>query len=303
MNEKTPHKDHPLFGMACAIGAFFMFAIMQTFAKILSETHHVAEIAFYRNAIAALPFLFIIFALKKRHITKINSRPKTVVARAIIGTISLIVTFAAYAHLPMADATAFLFTSSLMIPILGIFFLSEKVGLYRWGAIIIGFIGVLIMLKPSGDVHYIGVMFALGAACLHAILHIILRSLGKTEKPETVTFYFVTIGALTAAIPFPFFYTPVSMENIPLLIGVGLSGVIAQFLVSTAYKNAEATIVTVFNYSGIIWATLFGWMIWNDWPALTIWIGGTIVIASNLFILWRESRKGLVTGDRIRAKF
>ncbi len=300
---KTPHKDHPLLGMSCAIGAFFMFAVMQVFAKLLSETHHVAEIAFYRNLIGTLPFLIWIFMMGRRDILVINSQPKTILFRSILGTISLIVTFAAFAYLPMADTTAFLFTSSLMIPVLGIFFLGEKVGPYRWAAILIGFVGVLIMLRPSGEFHTLGVTLALTAACCHAVLQIILRKLGKSEKPETVTFYFVMIGTIAAALALPFVAVPPTLDEIPLLLGVGLSGVIAQFLVSTAYKNAEATIVTVFNYSGIIWATLFGWMIWNDWPAITIFIGGGVVIASNLFILWREGRAGKVTGDRIRAKF
>ena len=303
MESLNVHKDSPLLGMACAIGAFFMFAVMQVFAKLLSETHHVIEIAFYRNLIATLPFLFVIFLMNRRDILVINSKPKTILARSILGTISVIVTFAAFAYLPMADATAYLFTASLIIPILGIFFLGEKVGPYRWGAIIIGFLGVLVMLKPTGDFNLTGVTLALSAAAMHAVLQIILRNLGKSEKPETVTFYFVMIGTITAALGLPFVAVPPTWAEIPYLFGVGLSGMAAQFLLSHAYKNAEATIVTVFNYSGIIWATLFGWAIWNDWPALTIWIGGAVVIASNLFILWRESRLGKVTGDRIRAKF
>lgn len=296
-------KDNPIIGMVYAIAAFFMFAVMQVFAKLLADTHHVIEIAFYRNLVGTLPFLFIIFAMNKRHILVIKSKPKTILFRSVLGTISLIITFAAFAMMPMADATAFLFTASLFIPILSVFFLKESVGIYRIGAILIGFIGVLIMLSPSGNVNMLGAFTAISAAMMHAILQVVLRSLGKHESPETVTFYFILIGVIVAALPLPFVMTKPSVEDIPLLLGVGLSGVTAQFFLSTAYKNAEATIVTVFNYSGIIWATLFGWMIWNDWPALTIWIGGGIVIASNIFMIWREGKKGKVTGDRVRAKF
>jgi drug/metabolite transporter (DMT)-like permease len=244
----------------------------------------------------------MIFALKKKEIVKIKSRKKGVFARAIIGTLSLITTFAAFAAMPMADTTAFLFTASLIIPILGFFFLGEKVGVYRWSAVIVGFIGVLIMLSPSGNINMIGVTLALSAAAMHAILQTILRYLGKTEKPETITFYFVAIGTLVAAIPLPFVASMPAINEIPLFLGVGLTGLMAQYLLSIAFGNAPAAVVTVFNYSGIIWATLFGWMIWNDWPAHTIWIGGSIVISSNIFIIWRESRKRNVTGDRVRAK-
>lgn len=289
-------------GMVAGLGAFFMLSVMNVFAKLLSETHHVIEIAFYRNLIATLPFLFMIFVLNKREIMTINSKPKAIIARAIIGTISLVVTFAAFAAMPMADTTAFLFTASLMIPILGFFFLGEKVGVYRWGAVVIGFIGVIIMLNPGGEVNLIGVILALSAASMHAVLQTILRYLGKSEKPETITFYFVLIGTFVAAIPMPFIASLPSWQEIPLFLGVGLSGLLAQYLLSLAFGSAPAAVVTVFNYSGIIWATAFGWFIWSDWPTSYIWIGGTIVIASNIFIVWRESRKGKITGDRVRAK-
>jgi drug/metabolite transporter (DMT)-like permease len=296
-------RDNIIKGMIAGMAAFFMLAVMNVFAKILSETHHVIEIAFYRNLLASMPFLFMIFVMQKRQIAKIHSKPKGVIARAVIGTVSLITTFAAFAAMPMADTTAFLFTASLMIPILGFFFLGEKVGPYRWAAVIIGFLGVLIMLSPSGNINILGVILALSAASMHAVLQTILRYLGRSEKPETITFYFVTIGTVVAAIPLPFVATMPSLSEIPLFLGVGLSGLLAQYLLSIAFGNAPAAVVTVFNYSGIIWATLFGWWIWSDWPAHTIWIGGSIVIASNIFMVWRESRKGKIIGDRIRAKF
>lgn len=298
----SKHKDNVILGMSAGLAAFFMLAVMNVFAKLLSETHHVIEIAFYRNLIATLPFLFMIFVMGRKDIVKINQRPRGILARSVIGTISLIVTFAAFAAMPMADTTAFLFTASLFIPVLGFFFLGENVGKYRWGAVLIGFIGVIIMVRPTGDVNIIGVVLALSAASMHAILQTILRFLGKTEKPETITFYFVMIGTVVAAIPLPFVAVPPTMAEIPLFIGVGLSGALAQFLLSVAFGNAPAAVVTVFNYSGIIWATAFGWFIWQEWPTLPIWIGGGIVIASNIFMIWRESKKAQITGDRVRAK-
>ncbi|HPF79181.1 MAG TPA: DMT family transporter [Alphaproteobacteria bacterium] len=298
----TQKQDNIIKGMIAGMGAFFMLAVMNVFAKMLSETHHVIEIAFYRNLIATIPFLIWIFIFGRLDILKINSKPLAIGARSVIGTVSLVTTFAAFAAMPMADTTAFLFTSSLFIPILGIIFLKEKVGPYRWAAVIIGFVGVMIMLSPSGDINSKGIILALSAAFMHASLQTILRHLGKFEKPETVTFYFVLIGTIVAALPLPFVATPPTLHEIPLLFAVGLTGALAQFLLSIAFGNAPAAVVTVFNYSGIIWATLFGWFIWSDWPATTIWIGGGIVIASNIFMIWRESRKGKITGDRVRAK-
>lgn len=279
-----------------------MLAIMNVFAKILSDTHSVIEIAFYRNLIATLPFLFMIFVMNKREILKINQSPRGVITRAVIGTLSLITTFAAFKAMPMADTTAFLFTSSLLIPILGYFFLKEQVGIYRWGAVLVGFVGVIVMLNPQGDLNMKGVGLALTAASMHAALQTVLRYLGKIEKPETITFYFVFIGTIISALAMPWVYVTPTWNEVPLFLGVGVTGLAAQYLLSIAFGNAPAAVVTVFNYSGIIWATFFGWLIWQDWPASTIFIGGAIVIASNIFIIWRESRKGKVTGARVIAK-
>jgi drug/metabolite transporter (DMT)-like permease len=158
------------------------------------------------------------------------------------------------------------------------------------------------MVRPSGHAYALGIAFAMSAALLQAMLQIILRYLGRFEKPETVTFYFFLIGTIITAIPLPFVAVRPTLAEVPLLIGVGLSGALAQWLFSTAFRNAPAAIVTVFNYSGIVWATLFGWLIWNEWPLPMVLGGAAIVIAANILIIWRESRLRGISGDRIRAK-
>jgi len=289
--------------MTAAMGAFFMFTVMNVFAKLLSVNHSVIEIAFYRNLIACMPFLFMVFALGKRDILVIQSKPAAVGVRAVVGAVSLTTTFAAYSLMPMAETTVLLFTSSLFIPVLGVIFLHERVGPYRWAAVAVGFVGVVIMVGPAGNVNALGVGVALFAALMHASLQIILRYLGKFERPETVTFYFLVIGTLVTALPLPFVAVTPTMKEVPLLFGVGFSGAAAQWLLSTAFRNAPAAIVTVFNYSGIVWATLFGWLIWNDWPLPVVLAGAGVVVASNALVIWRESRARTLTGARVRAKF
>lgn len=291
-NEKQghAHREHVVLGMAAGLGAYFMFSVMVLFAKLLSVNHSVIEIAFYRNLIGSVPFLFAVFALGRRDILVLRTRPVLVGFRAILGSISLIITFWAFSLMPLADTTALLFTSSLFIPILGVIFLKELVGPYRWSAVVIGFVGVIIMARPTGDVYVLGISVALCAALLHATLQIILRYLGRYESPETISFYFFIIGTVVTALALPFVAVTPTTGEIPLLFGVGLSGAAAQLLLSIAYKNAPAAVVTVFNYTSIIWATLFGWMIWNEWPLPAVITGATIVIASNILIVWRESR-------------
>lgn len=276
--------------MAAAVGAYFMFSLMVMFAKLLSATHSVIEIAFYRNLIGSLPFLFIVFAMGHRDILVMRTKPMWVAIRAVGGTISLVVTFTAFSMLPLADTTALLFTASLFIPILSVIILKETVGPWRWSAVIIGFVGVLIMTRPTGDVYVLGIGIALTAAFMHAGLQIILRYLGRFERPATISFYFFVIGAAVTALAMPFVAVTPTVDEIPLFLGVGLSGAAAQWLLSVAYRNAPAALVTVFNYTSIIWATLLGWMIWNEWPLPAVMTGAAIVIASNILIVWRESR-------------
>lgn len=279
--------------MAAGVGAHFMFSIMVLLAKLLSTNHSVIEIAFYRNLVGSLPFFFIVFALGRREVLKLNTKPALVGFRAILGAISLTVTFLAYSLMPLADTTALLFTSSLFIPILAVIVLKETVGPYRWFAVAIGFVGVIIMARPTGDVYLIGIVVALTAALLHAILQIILRYLGRYESPETISFYFFVIGTLLTAVAMPFIAVTPTLNEIPLLLGVGFSGAGAQWMLSVAYRHAPAAVVSVFNYTSIIWATLFGWMIWNELPLPAVLAGATIVIGSNLLIIWRESRSRL----------
>jgi len=288
--------------MAAAMGAFFSFTVMNMFAKLLSANHSVIEIAFYRNLIASVPFLIMVFVFGRREILVLRSKPTLVGIRAVLGTISLMATFFAFSLMPMADTTALMFTSSLFIPILAVIFLKESVGPYRWSAVAIGFIGVIIMSHPTGEVNSLGIMVAICAALMHAVLQIILRYLGRYESPETITFYFFIIGTFLTALPLPFIAVRPTVAEIPLLLGIGLSGAAAQWLLSIAFRNARAAVVTVFNYSGIVWATLFGWMIWNEWPLPTVMAGAAVVIAANILIIWREARLGRISDARFRAK-
>jgi len=262
------------------------------FAKLLAVRHSVIEIAFYRNLIGTIPFLVMIFAMGRKEVLVLRSKPSLVGLRAVLGTISLSLSFAAFKLMPMADANALLFTSSLFIPFLAVLMLKEAVGPWRWSAVVVGFIGVLIMVRPGGAVNALGITVAISAAFIQAIMAIILRYLGRHESPETISFYFMVVGTVLTALPLPFIAVEPTLREAPLLFGVGLSGAAAQWLLTVAFKHTKTVTVTIFGYSGIIWTTLFGWLIWNDWPLPGIFVGAAIVIAANLVIVWRESRRG-----------
>ena len=287
---RSHHADRVALGMAAAAASFFMINTMSVFAKLLSHDHSVIEVAFYRNLIAAIPFAVWFSLPEHRGHLKIYGRGSTIVLRSLIGTVSLIATFRAFNYLPLADAQALFFTSSLFAPVMSFFFLKEYVGPYRWGAVIAGFLGILVIARPSGAVNLTGVSLALTAAFLHASLGTLLRALGRTERPETVTFYFLAIGAGLTGLAMPFVATAPSWREVPYILGAGISGAFAQIFLSTAYKYAPVSLVTIFNYTGIVWAAAYGWFIWGDWPDRAVWAGAGIIVASSLFIMWRENR-------------
>lgn len=266
-----------------------MFVLMNAFAKHLSAQHSVIEIAFYRNVVAALPFLIMAFVFGRRDILIAQARPGLMITRAVMGSVSLSATFAAFSLMPMADASALLFTASLFIPLLGVVVLKEPLGWVRSSAIVVGFVGVLIMIRPTGATNVLGISVALVAAFLQAIMAIILRQLGGYEKPETVALYFFLIGAALTGLAMPFFGRLPAVDELPLLLGVGISGAIAQWLYAIGLKYTQAAVVAVMSYSSIVWALLLGWLVWGDWPLPVVLAGAAVVIAANTLIIWRET--------------
>ncbi len=287
---RAAHIDRIALGMVASAASFFMLNTMNAFAKLLSTHHAAIEVAFYRNVIAVAPFAVWFLLPGHRERLKIYGRPGTLVLRSVIGTASLVATFKAFNALPMADAQSLFFTASLFVPVMGYFFLKEHVGPYRWSAVVVGFLGMLVIVRPSGAVNLAGVSFAITAAFMHATLGALLRILGRTERPETVTFYFLAIGSGLTGLAMPFVATVPAWQEVPYFVGAGISGAFAQMLLSIAYKYAPVALVTIFNYTGIVWATGYGWFIWGDWPGKPVWIGASIVIASSLFIVWRENK-------------
>lgn len=281
--------DRVFIAIFCCISAHFMFAIMGTCAKYLTQElgYHVAEAAFYRNLIVLLPLLAYILIRRNTDILK-TQKPKLVGFRALLGGISLMVTFAALEKLPMAYATVLFFMSSLLTPALAFFVLKEHVGIHRWSAVIVGMCGVIIIAQPSGAISIAGLILALLAATMHGIMYTTLRGL-KTENPFTVTFYFIVAGVLIPAAFLPWVAKGVAQDHIWIFLLIGASGGIAQIFLVNAYKYAPASTVTPFSYSALLWTILIDINLWGY--QLDFWIltsGAALIMSAQLYILYRE---------------
>lgn len=257
---------------------------------------HLVESLFWRQALV-LPLLAI-WALTHGGLGLFKTQRIGIHARrAMMGLTGMALNFGGMIFLPMAEAT----TINLSVPIICVFLaaalLGERVGWQRWGAVVIGFVGVLIVLNPTtllmqgfeGD-HGLGTLIALGGAVMTALITIQVRDLGRTESAMTIVFWFSLISMIPLGIALPFVFTPHSAGEWGLLVGLGLLGAVVQLSLTGALRLAPVSVVTPMDYSSLLWSIACGWWFFGTLPADTTWIGAPLIVASGLFIAWREHR-------------
>ena len=282
-------RDDVRRGIFYAVGASLVFSILNALIKWQSERYSIVEIGFFRNLFALLPILFLAAAAGGAPTLR-TRRPFGHLYRSLMGLASMILTFAAFSMLPLADATALMFAGPLFLTALSVPMLGEKVGVYRWSAVLVGFGGVLIMTRPSSETLQLGAFAALASALASALSMIQVRQLSRTENAISIVFYFTAIGAVLtgAALPLGFWITPTALDAAVLVL-IGLGGGIGQYFITQAYCYAPAAVVSPFGYSAIIWSTALGYLFWGHLPTLSVLIGAAVVIASGLYILYRET--------------
>lgn len=281
--------DKILTGITMMLASVILFMILNSLAKYLGERYPVNQIVFFRNAFALVPVLVVMFAQGGVSTLRTQHFPGHL-WRTIIGLTSMVLIFWSYTLLPLAKAVALNFTSPLITTALAVPMLGEKVGIHRWCAVAVGFAGVLVMLKPEGDVALFGSAVALAAAFGTAIAVTTVRQLSRTEGANTIVFYFTFLTTVISLASVPFSWTPIAtLEDFCLFALAGLSGGVAQLLMTRAYALAPTSVVSPFNYLSIVLAAGIGWVVWSEVPTMRIMIGAVIVIASGLYIVYRET--------------
>ena len=289
--------QHYLGGIALRLLAMLSLSVMFVLVKYIDAAGiHLVESLFWRQALV-LPLLAI-WALTHGGLGLFKTQRIGIHARrAMMGLTGMALNFGGMIFLPMAEAT----TINLSVPIICVFLaaalLGERVGWQRWGAVVIGFVGVLIVLNPTtllmqgfeGD-HGLGTLIALGGAVMTALITIQVRDLGRTESAMTIVFWFSLISMIPLGIALPFVFTPHSAGEWGLLVGLGLLGAVVQLSLTGALRLAPVSVVTPMDYSSLLWSIACGWWFFGTLPADTTWIGAPLIVASGLFIAWREHR-------------
>jgi drug/metabolite transporter (DMT)-like permease len=284
-----PREERPLLAIALRLLAVICLSAMFATAKVASERGvHVIEALFYRQALA-LPLVFSWIALSEGPGAVRTRRIGVHASRAALGIVGLGLNFGSYILLPLTEATTIGFTMPIFGTILSALLLREATGWHRWAAVLLGFVGVLVMVRPdAGHFPPLGVAVALSAAILTACVSIVLRELGRTERPGVVVFWFTLLSLPPLAIAMPFFARSHDPLTWGLLLFLGLIGGVAQLCLTGALRWAPVSVVLPMDYSAILWATLIGWLVWDDLPIVTTWIGAALIVGSGLYIAWRE---------------
>lgn len=271
------------------LAAAAMLSLMVALVKLASESGlALTEILFWRQ-LPTVPAILILFWATGR-LSKLKSkRLGQHGMRALLGLGGMFLNFGAVTLLPLAEATSFNFTAAIWAVILSAIFLHEKVGIWRWGAVILGFAGVIVIAQPgSGAIPLFGAMVGLGAAFMIALISIYIRDLTKTEDSLTIVFYFALFTLPVLAVALPFVWQAKTWEQWGLLAALGVSGLLGQYLLTSALRYGNVSSVIVMDYSAIIWAALLGWTLFDRLPPTTTWLGVPLIVGAGMLIAWRE---------------
>lgn len=293
----------PVKGLLYMMAAVFAFAAMDAAAKWLTAGYSVAEVAVLSRAIS--PFLALAIALQQGGLATLKTRhPGWHLTRSVANGVTLMTFFGALIYLPLADTVAITFVSPLIMCALAVPILKERVGPRRWTAIVIGFLGVLVITRPSGVGLGIGALLALGAAFGDALGINITRRMSVTESSHSMLFWssviliaaFVTLMLLFHNVP-AFAWTMPAARDWPVIAILSLCGCGAQFSLAQAFRYGEVSLLAPLEYVALIWAVIFGYLFWRDLPSLTVLAGVAIIIASSAYVAHREARaKGAAAG-------
>lgn len=275
-----------------------LFAMMSALVRQLGDVAPVGQMVFFRSA-CAIPPVLLIYALRGELMaTLYTKRPLGQLGRGMLSICGMFSNFSSLTRLPLADATALGFASPLITVALAAVILKEKVRFFRWAAVMVGFVGVIVMLIPHLDVsHYAGVAGATAAtgaalgifsAFCNAGTVIQTRRLTQSETTSSIVFYFSLATTCAGAVTLPFaWYTP-TMAELMMLIALGVLGGLAHIFLTESYRLASASVIAPFDYSALLWAVLLGYWMFGELPQTLVYLGSAIVVCAGLFVIFRE---------------
>jgi drug/metabolite transporter (DMT)-like permease len=275
-----------LNGIGLMIIATILFSVMHASIKYMSSSLHPFEIAFFRNLFGLIVIApwFIRYGLEPLKTKKI----KLHMARSFFNVIAMLSFFYSLSIAPLADVASLAFTAPLFASILAVIFLKEIIGIKRIIAIILGFIGAIIVIDPVYSSINNGHILTLLSASVWSISLIIIKILGRTESSVTITSYMVIIMIPLSGIAAFFYWETPTINDLIFLLIIGVSGTAAQMLLAQALRQGDTSIIMPFDFLKLIWAVGIGYLFFFEVPSLNTWLGSIIIFLSTLYIAYRE---------------
>jgi drug/metabolite transporter (DMT)-like permease len=283
-----------------------LFALLSAGVRYLGESGvPLGEMVFFRAAFAILPVLLIVAWQRELADMVRTQRPFGHFLRGTISMAGMFLNFAALARLPLVDATAISFAAPLITVAFAALLLGERVRIYRWSAVAVGFVGIVVMLWPylnfaqyaSGGTATaaatVGALCGVLAAFTNAGSVIQTRRLTDTETTSSIVFYFSLYCAIAGLLTLPLGWIWPTPTQLAVLIGTGIVGGLAHIVLTSSYRYAPASLVAPLDYTTMIWAFVFGYVLFGELPTIYVYVGGAIVAASGIFVIWRERQLGL----------
>src|SRR5215470_6103792 len=284
------------------VASAFVFAVMSVLVRWLGDRYPVGQVVFFRSAFAILPVV-VIYAWRGELIAALRiGRPIGHLGRGLTAVGAMFCNFTALALLPVVDATALSFVAPLFAVALSALVLKERVRIYRWSAVFLGFSGVLVMLLPQLDIvrsagsATVGVMMRLVGAVFAAGSSIQTRALTTSESTSSIVLYFSLICTIAGLATWPLGWLVPNGPELAALIVIGICGGLAHILLTESYRLAPASLIAPFDYTSMLWALVLGFLVFGEVPSVLVFVGAGIIAGAGLFVIWRERQLALQRG-------
>jgi drug/metabolite transporter (DMT)-like permease len=282
-------RPRPLLALLFRLGTAGALATMAMLVKLAGMRGvHLAELVFWRQAITLVIVVALLTLMGKLHTVR-TKRLGAQARRAMTGIVSMFFVYGAVILLPLAEATAISFTTPFFAVMLAVVLFKEKIGIYRWSAVALGFAGVIVIVQPGNlAVDPLGLAVGLIAALFVAVISFQIQDLNKTEAPWAIVFWFAALTAPAMALALPFVIGPHDAATWGIIVAMAVCGALGQILLTTSLRFGSAAVILLMDYTALLWASFYGYTIFDRAPPANLWLGAPLIIAAGLLIAWRE---------------
>lgn len=296
-----PEHSRPMLGIGLKIASVSVFVAMSTLLKATDDIP-VGQLVFFRSFFAIFSIFFYLWLKGQLKGSLKTKEPISHICRGLVGVAGMFCSFFALTKLPLPESVAINYASPLIAVMLSALILKEFVGVYRWSAVFVGLVGVLIIIWPRmsvfttgqlGHNESLGAVAALSGAVLAAVAMVLVRRLVRKERTSTIVIYFTLTSTVAGFLTMPFGWVMPNWQQLLMLICAGLAGGMAQMLLTESYRHAPMSTIAPFEYTSMVLSLVLGFLIFGDIPTVMMLIGSAIVMMAGIFVIIRERKLSL----------